>query len=681
MRLWKLAVLLPVFAFFMAYGASWDSLTFPIMAWWGPPASIVNDTVLQGMADAGFTASLTFASREENLHMLSLAHKYGLKLSIYDSRINPKEAVDSAALKRIDSVVMDYKDSAALLGYHIIDEPSAALFANIAAIKSRLNEKDPDHLAYVNLLPTYASTAQLGSGSYQEHVDDYMRTVRPQMLSYDNYCITTGGLRSDYYENLEIIRRAALANKVPFWAFTLSTPHWSFPMPTEGHIRFQLYSDLVYGAKGLQYFTYGLPPSDETITFFLAPINPDGSKTPLWAMTQHVNHEILNLAPILKKLTSLNVYHSSPLPQGTHALPADYLINTVSGGSLVVGDFKDPSDVPYLMLVNRDYTNSATMLLSGTIDSMVEISKTTGLELQVLVKDANHHFTLQFGAGEGRLFRIISTDTSIEPALPNIALGKSVTASSSYESSDWGKAKLTDGAQTSVPGTRGYTTECISASQVQAWVQVDLGADTTFNRVILYPRLNSESGLDSAYLHSGSLTFPVDFTLLAITAAGDTQIVKTIAAYPNTDKFPLTLDFPDAKARYVRLFATNFGTDGSCLRMQLAEMEVYNRLITTIAGESEPVLEPAAVAEPNPFNPSVSIHYRLPAYSEGQYRIFNLQGRLVYRKVLSGSVSPLGILVWNGTDLEGRKVPSGVYLGCLETAGRKARPNRLLLVK
>lgn len=662
-----------LFAFLSSFGASWDSLSFPIMAWWGPPAGIVDDSVFQDMVDAGFTANLTFASRDENLMMLRVAHKAGLKLSVYDSRIDPRQPVDSAAFRRLDSVIADYKDSAAFLGYHIIDEPSAAIFGNIAPIKAYLNEKDPDHLAYVNLFPNYASTSQLGSSSYQAHVDDYMSIVRPQVLSYDFYCITTGGLRSAYYENLEIIRNAAMSNGVPFWAFTLSTPHWSFPTPTEGHIRFQLYSDLAYGAKGLQYFTYGLPPSDASITFFQAPINPDGSKTPIWDMARNVNREILRLAPVLKKLTSVNVYHSLPLPQGTRGFPTDFYVTSVSGGALVAGSFTDSSGAPYLMLVNRDYSNGASMVFSGSVDTMAEISKETGLELPVTVRDAGNHIPLQFTAGEGRLFRIISTDTLIGPSVPNLALGKTVVASSSYESSDWGAAKLTDGVQTSNPGAMGYTSDCVSPSSIQAWVQIDLGTDTTFNQAVLYPRLNSESALDSAYLNSGSPTFPVDFTLLAITAAGDTLTAETITGYPNADKSPLTLDFTDVRARHIRLFSTNFGSDGACLRMQLAEMEIYRRIFTGKAGISHKDLIPSIIAQPNPFNPSVAIHYALPPASRGSYEVFDSQGKLIFSRQLA---NPQGTLLWNG-----KKAPSGLYIGLLKTNGKTVKSHKLLLLK
>lgn len=55
-----------------------------------------------------------------------------------------------------------------------------------------LRERDPAHLAYINLLPTYASNEQLGNkgdtvAEYREHLRSFVETVKPAMLSYDHY--------------------------------------------------------------------------------------------------------------------------------------------------------------------------------------------------------------------------------------------------------------------------------------------------------------------------------------------------------------------------------------------------------------------------------------------------------------------------------------------------------------
>ena len=46
--------------------------------------------------------------------------------------------------------------------YHIVDEPGAAAFAGLGRLVAYLRQRDPGHLAYINLFPTYANEQQLG---------------------------------------------------------------------------------------------------------------------------------------------------------------------------------------------------------------------------------------------------------------------------------------------------------------------------------------------------------------------------------------------------------------------------------------------------------------------------------------------------------------------------------------
>jgi M6 family metalloprotease-like protein len=64
---------------------------------------------------------------------------------------------------------------------------------------------------------------------------------------------------------------------------------------------------------------------------------------------------------------------------------------------------------------------------------------------------------------------------------------------------------------------------------------------------------------------------------------------------------------------------------------------------------------------PNPFNPSTSIEFTIPAGSNVTLTIYNLLGqvvtRLIDQEVSSGSYS----IVWNGNDMNGLQVSSGIY--------------------
>ena len=79
------------------------------------------------------------------------------------------------------------------------------------------------------------------------------------MVSFDNYPVTNEGVRQLWYENLMIIAEESEKAGLPFWAFAMSVPHWNYPVPTLASLRMQMYTNLAYGAQGLQYFTYWTP--------------------------------------------------------------------------------------------------------------------------------------------------------------------------------------------------------------------------------------------------------------------------------------------------------------------------------------------------------------------------------------------------------------------------------------
>ncbi|MBN2460251.1 MAG: T9SS type A sorting domain-containing protein [Candidatus Cloacimonetes bacterium] len=81
---------------------------------------------------------------------------------------------------------------------------------------------------------------------------------------------------------------------------------------------------------------------------------------------------------------------------------------------------------------------------------------------------------------------------------------------------------------------------------------------------------------------------------------------------------------------------------------------------------------------PNPFNPTTTIHFSLIGYPDGILEIFNLLGQKVKVIELNGNT---GSVNWNGHDYNGRAVPSGVYLYRITTAKRNTQLRKMTLLK
>ncbi len=66
-------------------------------------------------------------------------------------------------------------------------------------------------------------------------------------------------------------------------------------------------------------------------------------------------------------------------------------------------------------------------------------------------------------------------------------------------------------------------------------------------------------------------------------------------------------------------------------------------------------------AYPNPFNPTVSLDYVLPAAGDVRLSVYDVNGRLVRRLVMEEKASGVHTAVWNARDDTGEGVSTGVY--------------------
>lgn len=376
---------------------------FPIIAWLGPPPDLLKDDAWGDMARAGFNLCQpqNFADRDSNRKALAFGEKHGLGLLLRDPRIIYRKG-KSLSDYEIEATVRDWASHPALAGYALEDEPGKEEFGELAHIREALARLDPGHWSYVNLFPNYATPEQLGTPSYSDHVESFMETFRPFVLSYDHYCIVGDSVRPEYYENLEIIRAAALKRKRPFWAFTLSTPHYSYPPPTEGHLRFQLYSDLAYGAKGLQYFTYG-PALDHN-----GLIDRRGNTTRTYDLAARINAEIQRMGPVLLKLRSKEVLHTDPQPRGTRPFEGYGGVAKCGGAPALLGFFDGPEGQRFVMIVNRDPFDPSEMRVrfSSDVKSVAAVNKAeqNGVFKEVELKGGELELSLV--SGDGCLFKL-----------------------------------------------------------------------------------------------------------------------------------------------------------------------------------------------------------------------------------------------------------------------------------
>ena len=264
----------------------------PIVTYWAGPA--MSDKVAQQMADGGF--NVVWCGEKD----LDLVRRHGLRGQLQDGLLSPASLDNPAQRAKLDALVARVRRHPALYCYFITDEPSAGDFARLGRLVAYLRERDPSHLAYINLFPTYANNEQLGTKgdtvtAYKEHLRQFLDVVKPALLSWDHYQFAVAGDNAEYFLNLALMRRASQQSGVPFLQIVQActwTPSMRIPVPDE--MRYLVYTTLAYGAQGISYYVYCCPGHKGAIAL------PDGTPTPIYHALKSLNREFVKIAAELQ---------------------------------------------------------------------------------------------------------------------------------------------------------------------------------------------------------------------------------------------------------------------------------------------------------------------------------------------------------------------------------------------
>jgi hypothetical protein len=281
--------------------------------------------------------------------MLDFCRDNGMKAIVMDGRMVGSIGGSAKNRENLDAIIKDYASHPALYGYFLADEPGAGAFKGLGEVVAYLREKDPSHLAYINLLPTYGRDFNvLGTKTYDQYVRSYCDIVKPGVISYDHYHFTYHGDRADFFENLETVRKVSVEKKIPFWNIVLAVQHFDYRNLTEAELRFEAMQTLAFGGRGVLWFTYWSPAdSDKSAKWEHSMINQDGTRDPHYDMIKRVNAETLALGDELIKCESTDV--KAP-KLGKGGVP----------GGITAGTFKDPQGRTLMLLANADYKAATT---------------------------------------------------------------------------------------------------------------------------------------------------------------------------------------------------------------------------------------------------------------------------------------------------------------------------------
>lgn len=353
---------------------------FPIGLFWPPHPFETTGERYAEIREAGFTFVIGgnyLLDAHIMLHAMRMADAVGLKFlvggdqdvanyagrfTISDDRSVPMSITSNDARTLATTVLNRYQGVDSFVGWSLGDEPPASRFPTLGRAFAISREVAPNHLLYSNLVP--------GTGAgYQTMVRSFVDTLKPPLLSFDRYPLTTapGSEQPGYFENWSIIRSEALRAGIPSWVYIQSVQYAGRRFPNQAELLWQSNLSMAYGCKGIQYFTYWQPDPARGEAFGPALMTAAGERTPLYDGAKVVNTTWLRqVGAQVKPLTSERVVHANelPLPPGAVGFSPDTYITATSGSPVVLGQLRDTTARRWILVANRRFNATATSSLS-----------------------------------------------------------------------------------------------------------------------------------------------------------------------------------------------------------------------------------------------------------------------------------------------------------------------------
>ena len=317
----------------------------------------------------------------------------------------------------------------AVMGFQMFDEPQPSDFPGLANWSASIAERAPGALRFINLLPNYGIPG--GPSAYADYVSEFVSVVKPDLLCFDHYPQWSQPPEADispqgYLRNLGAIRAAASDAGISFWNFMNIMPYGGRSDVPEAQVRWQVFSSLAFGAKGLLYFCYWNPASDAGGTFqwagaIMTPVLPAGAsggegaavyvEGPQFAVAQRVNAKLGAFGRFLLNATSLATFAANGTGASSAAVPGGGPIASVGGSgagpawSVLLGLFAAaPGAGSAVLLHNQDVAAPAIVTLAlaqpPAAAAACELDAASGARVQ-LFDDAPAMPGLQLRLAEG----------------------------------------------------------------------------------------------------------------------------------------------------------------------------------------------------------------------------------------------------------------------------------------
>lgn len=275
------------------------------------------------------------------------------------------------------SQIQKYAGHPAYGGQFFIDEP----------YRGQLEDLSEYTKTYDSIFGKFWSINHFGANvdnlgcTYEQFIDDYFELTDAAMYSFDTYPLlefdendpSAHGEMDGFFYGLDLIRSKTLEKGKPFWAYVQTLGIGANGVltkrtPDREDIRWNVFINLAFGAKGIQYFTY-FTPANGTETFTEGMIGLDGEKTERYDYIKEVNFEFQKYGEILLHCDAEGIiYNKQPNNRRYRLYEEKFeqygIVDSVGGDSFVAGCFRHTgSQRNYLFITPPTPRDSAEVVL------------------------------------------------------------------------------------------------------------------------------------------------------------------------------------------------------------------------------------------------------------------------------------------------------------------------------
>lgn len=347
-----------------------------------------------------------------------------------------KIIISQQAFFKVDylKLVNEYRDNIYLGGWCLRDEPQyynwhkipvnnnivenlpeipkdTQFTENLIQLYNEVRNLDPNHIVFLNLACSMNPMYVGNYVTYEAYLDAFQNAFKPGLWCFDYYPIIGADKEgnwwvnySSFYKYLKNYSDISKSTHRPFWSYVMcmsssNKERFTYPIPTEPMVRYQAFTALAFGAKGILYYYYAKGNyTNSNSKYETSPINGEGKETKVWEYLQHVNREIADLNRAFLYTKHMAIFRTSNGLSGENIEKIDLPYGPILSLETEFNDLESIPDlsneskpdgafvshynygpINYMLIINRNLKHSQTLKIEFDDETELKVVKACGV--------------------------------------------------------------------------------------------------------------------------------------------------------------------------------------------------------------------------------------------------------------------------------------------------------------